>query len=277
MLADLTDFNVYDYTTVDKLLIGANSEITPAFKMAPTTPTPNRVLNIGTNTITNPNNSIRHMNQPVANSFFTFSGGTVTLPSATAGTIVVSPTITSNPTLTIGTDVYKKMLVQCDNAGNLSVSLGTDGVSEAAAGAPIVNPSRIPIGIYVIQTIGGAVQNVVDTGIIQFSGGIAGSEAGAAFFTVSTSLPYTILNTDGGSIFLIDTTSGAGTITLPASPTANLRFKIKDIGGVFSSNPVTVARAGSENIELLASNYLLQADFGEWEFVTNGTDWFIVG
>lgn len=99
----------------------------------------------------------------------------------------------------------------------------------------------------------------------------------ASQFLQPTSLPYTIMPADNGAIFTIDTTGGPGALTLPGSPIANFTFKVKDIGGAFGTNPVTLTRAGSEKIELLAANYLLQANYGEWQFISNGTDWYIVG
>jgi hypothetical protein len=85
------------------------------------------------------------------------------------------------------------------------------------------------------------------------------------------SYPYTTANNE---IVLVDTSS-ARTINLP-SPTSSARITIKDKVGSANTNNITIARAGSENIEGVASNYALQADWGSITLVSDGTDWFII-
>ena len=51
-----------------------------------------------------------------------------------------------------------------------------------------------------------------------------------------------------GRGYLIDTTSGTVTVTLPASPKVGDKISIKDYAATFSTNNVTVARNGN-NIE----------------------------
>src|SRR6056300_979351 len=51
-----------------------------------------------------------------------------------------------------------------------------------------------------------------------------------------------------GRGYLIDTTSGTVTVTLPASPKAGDKISIKDYAATFATNNVTVARNGN-NIE----------------------------
>lgn len=89
---------------------------------------------------------------------------------------------------------------------------------------------------------------------------------------------YTILSTD--DIIFVDTSGGTFTLTLPSpasvSTTTTTKFyRIIDIAGTLSTNNLTLARSSTEKIEGLASNRLLQTDWGYWEVTTNHTDWFI--
>ena len=59
-----------------------------------------------------------------------------------------------------------------------------------------------------------------------------------------------------GQAYLVNTTSGTVTVTLPASPTIGQMVQITDYAGTFAANNCTVARNGS-NINGLAVNSLL--------------------
>lgn len=85
---------------------------------------------------------------------------------------------------------------------------------------------------------------------------------------------YTILMTD--STILVDTSGGAFTLTLP-SPTgkSGKLFRVIDSTGNLSTNNLTLAPSGAEKIEGLAASKLFQTDWGGWQIITNGTDWFV--
>ena len=48
-----------------------------------------------------------------------------------------------------------------------------------------------------------------------------------------------------GNSYLVNTTSGAVTVTLPASPTAGQSVQVSDYAGTFATNACTIARNGS--------------------------------
>ena len=91
----------------------------------------------------------------------------------------------------------------------------------------------------------------------------------------ATQSPYTITSSDIGKTFLVQSANGAMTFTLPAA-SINFHFTIKDRDGFMSTSNCTIARAGSESIEGLASSYVCASDFGIWNPKCNGTNWFLI-
>jgi hypothetical protein len=92
--------------------------------------------------------------------------------------------------------------------------------------------------------------------------------------TAVSSSPLTLTAADTRAILLVDT-SAARTINLP-TPASGLRFTMKDKTGQAGTNAITLARAGSEKIEGVAANYTLEANWGKWTIVSDGTDWFFI-
>lgn len=62
-----------------------------------------------------------------------------------------------------------------------------------------------------------------------------------------------------GEGYFVNTTSGAITVTLPASPSAGAIVAIKDYAGTFATNNLTIARNGS-NIQGTANNSLIDTN-----------------
>jgi hypothetical protein len=60
-------------------------------------------------------------------------------------------------------------------------------------------------------------------------------------------------NAVAGEGYFVNTTSGAVTVTLPASPSAGDTIAIKDYAGTFDTNALTIARNG-KNIQGVANN-----------------------
>jgi hypothetical protein len=169
-LANIANFDSNKFNRLDHLLSAINAEVSPAFEMYPDDPS-DRILNVAPNTVTNSETSIRHANSTINKQFPIFPGGTVTLPAASGSPILVSPSVTPNPTLIITANAYIKALIECDSLGNLSVTLGQEGASEALATFPGINSKAFQIGLLTIHTIAGVVQNVTGASILQFQGG----------------------------------------------------------------------------------------------------------
>lgn len=102
--------------------------------------------------------------------------------------------------------------------------------------------------------------------------GDVGATGAVAYQTVTAVTSNITLADD--NIYLVDT-SAARSLTLP-TPSSGLHIKIKDKIGTASTNNITLVRAGSENIEGLASSKVLQTNWGSWELISDGTDWFIL-
>lgn len=95
------------------------------------------------------------------------------------------------------------------------------------------------------------------------------------FIQVNTTTP--IITADRNKLFMIDSSNGSFNLELP-DPTENegLKLFFKDVAGSLGENPVTLVRHDSEEIEGLASNYMLESNFGAWALICDGVDYFIV-
>lgn len=69
--------------------------------------------------------------------------------------------------------------------------------------------------------------------------------------------------------------AAARNLTLPAH-SAGQRLYIKDSTGSCNTNNFTLIRTGGGNIDGIAASRTLQTDWGCWQLVDDGTDWFIV-
>lgn len=85
---------------------------------------------------------------------------------------------------------------------------------------------------------------------------------------------YTVLTTDKGFIILVDASSGAVTVTLPAAATAADGFYVYVMKTDSSTNAVTVDGDGAETIDG-QTTFALGNQYDAGLFVTNATAWFV--
>lgn len=90
------------------------------------------------------------------------------------------------------------------------------------------------------------------------------------FTTLNVSSNITLV---ANTVHLVDT-SAARSLALPA-PVKDLTFVIKDSTGQASTNNITVTRFAAESIEGLAASKVFATDWGSWQFVSDGTNWFL--
>jgi hypothetical protein len=77
-------------------------------------------------------------------------------------------------------------------------------------------------------------------------------------------------------VYFVNTTA-ARSLTLPSSPAGGDHFYIKDVSGLSNTNAITLVRTGSETIEGVAANKLLNTDFAAWMLVADSSgNWWII-
>lgn len=89
---------------------------------------------------------------------------------------------------------------------------------------------------------------------------------------------YAIDSGDDGHTFLVDTSGALQPVFRMPVPAdfAGMKFTVKDIGGALSTYPVAVDDTNGGRLEGLAAPYMLEADFGEWTWYCDGTDFWLV-
>lgn len=102
----------------------------------------------------------------------------------------------------------------------------------------------------------------------------------AATYGKRTVVGTASMNSDDGTLFLDTVTGGVPyNIALPDPADAGVAghryfFAAKD-GANIETNTVTLVRFGTEKIDGLAANYVLDVAGGRWILESDGTDWYI--
>lgn len=104
---------------------------------------------------------------------------------------------------------------------------------------------------------------------------VLNTQASFVLKRTATAVNYQVLITD--IIIAVTDTSVARTITLPlvASTTTGQVFIIKDEGGQANANNITIARNGA-NINGVAANATINANYGVLKLYSTGTEWFTI-
>lgn len=117
-------------------------------------------------------------------------------------------------------------------------------------------------------TSAGAVGNVLTSnGTVWTS---AALPAGGLTYVVKTA-NYTTQDKEG---VLANTTGGAFTVTLPATPAVGAQVVVADAGGVWATNNLTIGRNGS-TISNLAEDLICNINGASVQLVYDGTTWEI--
>lgn len=103
---------------------------------------------------------------------------------------------------------------------------------------------------------------------------ISAAGSGALPVINPPSYPLTLNNSYSGSVLTIDT-SVSRTISAFAA-TNGFKIIFKDISGLSSTNPISFVPSGIQKIEGLNSTFFLSQDYGVWEFVFDGIDWWMI-
>lgn len=187
--------------------------------------------------------------------------------ATTLATGIVTSSLTAVGTLTTG--VWNATTIAVANGGT---GLGTLTANNVILGAGTSVPTFVAPG-----TSG----NVLTSNGTTWTSAVLSvpqSALGAVPILTKTS-NYTILTTDFQSrtLFLVDTTSAAFTLTLPNPATlSGYLITIKDSTGQLGTNALTLARNGSEKIENTAASKVFYTPFGGWNIFCDGTNWWVV-
>lgn len=127
------------------------------------------------------------------------------------------------------------------------------------------NASGIPVASATTDTELGFVAGVTSAIQTQIN-------AKASAFTIVSVIGDVTLTAN--AIHLVSS-AAARNLTLPAHVAGQIIY-IKDSTGSCETNNFTVIRTGGGNIDGLAASRVLQSNWGSWQFVDDGTDWYIL-
>jgi len=168
---------------LDSIMDLVNTELTMPLRMRATTPTANRTLNIDAvkvSTTATGGHTRNRVLPPINNTVIDFTGGNLTFPATSGGSITGSVTFLSAYTLTITSGQYRKVLVMIDSSNKIVLAFGAEGASESAATVPAQTGGTFAIGYVTLQNVAGTISNVINSRIYQFVGGGGGGGAGGA-------------------------------------------------------------------------------------------------
>ena len=182
---------------------------------------------------------------------------TFTMPDATADAtrgfylkITSAGALTATREVTLGPNTVSKVwLIENATTGSQIITIKQG----SGATVNVANGSKVMI----VTDGAGAGAAVIDA-----------STAGGVSYVVKTA-NYTTANLEG---VLADTSGGAFTVTLPASPSVGDQVVIADAGASFGSNNLTVGRNGS-TISGTAENLVLDITGVSVQFVYDGSTW----
>jgi hypothetical protein len=215
---------------LDTLLNLVNDELTPVLRLRAANPT-TLSLNVDSISVVTSDAGEGHGRtktiQPISGVIPSFTPGSVNFPSATAGAITATGlTLAASYTLNVATGQWIKVLLALNSDGQIVLSFGNTGASEAAAILPTADAGTLPIGYVALQNITGTIQNVSGSRIYQFAGGGGGGGSGGGYFK---NYLEAFFNSDSSVTVNNGGVSAAGNRTAPAaswaSPnTANFSF-----------------------------------------------------
>jgi len=181
---------------------------------------------------------------------------------------------TTGPTdLTLGAIIDGELLKRVGTAivsipASSQVTVQEEGVTQSST----VNTFNF-VGSAITASGGGSTATVT----VALGAALGGAGGIVARRTVTGPTTVSIAVTD--HFIMVDTTSGAVTLTLPDPSLTDRIYEIKDIAGTFGTNACTLARntPASDQIEGLVANYLLEANYQIQRIGSNGgTKWWLL-
>lgn len=114
-----------------------------------------------------------------------------------------------------------------------------------------------------------------DRNLYRINKGTAGTiqSGGQQSNLVVSTTPFQITEAHNGKTLLVDVSTTAKTVILPP-PRKGFKVRIKDHTGNADVNPITIQRNGSEQLERVAANFVLEAAFGQKTIAGDDTNYF---
>jgi hypothetical protein len=194
----------------------------------------NRIVNIGSIFVTNPETSKNKTTPTINNALPNFTSGTVTAPATGAGSITVSAG--SPLTIAMTANQFLKIGINIDNLGNISLTAGTAGASLAAATAPAPVSNTFSPGYIVLRTdSSNNMANILNSDIYQYVGGGGGGGSGSSS---STEIVQANTFSVGNLVYL-----NGSTYTLARADSANTASVVGMVS-VASSTRFTIVTSG---------------------------------
>jgi len=184
-------------------------------------------------------------------------------PNPTVSQINGSAPVTSATNHNFLTTVSSKAQPSCADLSNGAASCSTDATNASNISSGTLAVGRLP------ATTTNAASSVPETD----SSGNFGSYGLPAAQMATCSHASSPCSLACGNRFVeVDTTGGSVTLRLP-NPAANCTIKIKDSKGNFGTTAPTLQQYASESIEGVAASITLNANWGNYEFQSDGTNW----
>ena len=266
----------------DYLFRAADSEVTYPVRIRANNPASHVVL-VENVFITNPDHSRRRTIYPINGMVSVFSGGTITVPVSSGGSLV--PSVGSSVVLTLASGYNANIGVGIDGSGNIVISVGTASNSTPNLYAPSVPQGSRIVGFFNVQNIAGTIQSVTNASIVQYHSVPPSSTEGAVFVkwgSTVISTPYAVSASD--YVIPVDTTGFVAPMVVNLPSISLLQqgrqIIVKDVGGNLSKTNqyATITPSGTDKIEgVVGQTIRMDLDRMSLTFVCDGiSSWYII-
>lgn len=172
-----------------------------------------------------------------------------------AGT-VSQATATSTPAITLTTTITG---VLKGNGTAISAAVSGTDYAPATSGTSILYGNG-----------SGGFSNVTIGSNLTFAGGTLSASGGGSWTVITTTT-----TASSGSAYLVDTSAGSFTVSLPASPSTGAAVTFSDRSANWDRYPVTIGRNG-QTIETLAEDMICSIQESSFTLVYDGSTWRLV-